>query len=146
MSLTRTGIPPDPLPASADIFIRPCEEEGRVGADIPCPGAECAGLGLGAGMLNPPGSSRLGLASSLMYITLQIPRTLLPIFGDVSPLDMAARCWRASRSISIGLYDAPSLEMVTVRYLDGVYHSLCGNVGLQSEPHILQVSWGNRRG
>ncbi|GFZ51222.1 hypothetical protein JCM24511_08980 [Saitozyma sp. JCM 24511] len=68
------------------------------------------------------------LASALV----QIPRTLLPIFGEVSPLDMAGRCWRASRSISNGLYDAPSLELVTVRYLDGVYHSLCGNVGLQT--------------
>lgn len=140
--LTRTGIPPDPLPASADISIRPCKEEGRVGADIPCPGAECAGLGLGAGTapLHLPDQASYCIFT---YVMLQIPRTLLPIFGEVSPLDMASRCSRASRSISIGLYDPPSLEMVTVRYLDGVYHSLCGSTGLQSESY---ESSRNRRG
>jgi hypothetical protein len=130
--LTRAGIPPDPLPASADIPIRPREEEGRVGADIPCLGAERAGLGPGTGAVPPAPPGHTSRPRS-QCITLQIPRTLLPIFGEVSPLDMAGRCWRASRSISNGLYDAPSLELVTVRYLDGVYHSLCGNVGLQSE-------------
>ena len=58
----------------------------------------------------------------------QVPKVLLP-FQDEAPIDIATRCMRASRAVSIALYDPPSLVMITIRYFDSVFASLTGQPG-----------------
>lgn len=49
--------------------------------------------------------------------------------NDEPPIYLAARCIRASRVVSIDLYDPPTLDMVIIRYFDSVFYSLTGKKG-----------------
>ena len=61
-----------------------------------------------------------------------MPKALLP-FQDEAPIDIATRCIRASRAVSVTLYDPPSLVMITIRYFDSVFASLTGQPGAWGE-------------
>lgn len=53
--------------------------------------------------------------------------------NDEPPIELASRCMRVSRAVSIHLYDPPTLEMVTIRYFDAVFCSLTGKKGAWGE-------------
>lgn len=62
----------------------------------------------------------------------QVPKALLP-FQDEAPIDIATRCIRASRAVSVMLYDPPSLAMIIRCYFDSVFSSLTGQPGAWGE-------------
>lgn len=63
-----------------------------------------------------------------LLIERQVPKALLPV-NDEPPISLASRCMKASRLISIDLYDPPSVEIITIRYFDSVFYSLTGRKG-----------------
>ena len=82
----------------------------------------------------------VSVASALLLIPwlteYQVPKALLPV-NDEPPIALASRCMRASRIVSVDLYDPPSVDMITIRYFDSVFYSLTGKKGGWGESQLV---------
>lgn len=76
------------------------------------------------------------LAVTLVHVSLKLGLSLLQVPKDFLPYDedirgIAARCHKVSQENIF--YDPPTIMLVTIRYLNAVYHFVLGNKGAWSE-------------